>query len=340
MTLSRATILLGFTLVGSACSPDPSAPPSVAAGAGFGTTAAVETSKHAAFEAQRRYTSFSGPAMTSYTERFVKAEDGRTKVELLELNGKPLAAMTTQAEIDAFVTTAALLLGGAGRYVAVGRDFAVRDVEPFLQNYTLSILTGSDFVAGRTCIVAEVRPLHNDRPNYMVWADAEYFTTLKFVERLPSGAVAAEMECLTVDFAFNSKNEVFPESPASDPAEVSSTSLTSLVGFEVFEPSYIPAGFVFEGVNYSTIAARPILTWSYTDGIQELFVAEYAEIGTPEAPPPDTYPDDAPVHVRVTVLGAVVSTTFVIDGTQVHVKGKVEPDELMTVVESLTSLGG
>lgn len=339
MTISRATFLLVVALAGFACSPDPSMP-SGSGGGAFGTTAAVETAKHAAYEAVRRYTSFSGPSMTSYTERFVKAEDGRTKVELLELNGKSLAAMTSQAEIDAFLTTAALLLGGAGRYVAVGRDFAVRDVDPFFQNYTFSIVADSEIVAGRECIVAEVRPLNSDRPNYVVWADVEFFTTLKYVERLPSGAVAAEMECLSVDFAFNSKNEVFPESPASDPLEVSSASLTSLVGFEVFEPSYIPAGFVLAGVNHSTMAGRPILTWSYTDGLHELFIAEYAEIGTPEAAPPDTYPGDAPVHVRVTVLGAVVSTMFVIDGTQVHVKGKIEPDELMSVVESLTSLGG
>lgn len=340
MNAPRTLFAAMFASLAVACSPDSGSLPASSGSTGFGSAAAVEMSKQVAFEAVRRYTSFSGVAPTSYTERFVKAEDGRTKVELLELNGKPLSALPTQEEIDAFLTMQKLLEGGAGKYAASGRDFAIRDVDPFLQNYSYSIVQQSASVAGQPCIVAEVRSIHPDRPNYWIWVDAERFTTLKYVERLPGGAVVAEMECLNVDYAFNAKNEVFPASAASKPFDVSSAALESLVPFTVFEPAYLPAGFMLESVRFATIAARPILSWIYTDGVQEISIAQYSEIGTPELSPPASYPPDSPVHVRVTVLGAVVSTTFVIDGTQIHVKAKVEPDELMSIVESLVPIGG
>jgi negative regulator of sigma E activity len=341
MNAPRLLLVAVLSLLAPSCGPGSSTPTSGgAASSGFGGAAAAVAAKHAAFAAVRRYTSFSGVAPASYTERFVRAEDGRTKVELLELNGKPLASLTTQEEIDAFLTLQTLLAGGAGKFVAAGRDFEVREVDPFLQNYTYTILNPSASVAGRPCAIFEIRPKQIDRPSYLAWIDSEFFTTLKYVERLPSGAVAAEMECHDVDFAFNAKNEVFPASAASKPIEVSTVAWSNLVPFRVYEPAYLPAGFALASVKFATIAARPVLTWTYSDGVQELFVAQYAELGTPEIEPPPSYPANAPVHVRVNVLGAVVSTLFVIDGTQIHVKGKVEPEELMSLVESLGPVSG
>jgi negative regulator of sigma E activity len=338
----RALRGLAVALVASAifgCGVD--VPPAVSSqnGGGFGTQQAIDAEAKAAFEAIRRYTSYSGLVPASYTERFVKDQDRKSKVELLALNDQTLSSLTSQGEIEHFQNTQALLAGGAGRYVASGRDFAVRNLDRFLQNYTFQIIPGGGIVAGRNCIVAEVKPKHLDRPSYVVWADAEHYTTLRYIERLPSGAVVAEMETTKVDFSFDAKDESFPASAATAAIDVSASNWSGLVGFEAFEASYLPAGFVADGVKLSTIAGREVLAMSFNDGAQELFIAQYREIDQSPVAPPVGYPADAPVHVRVNVLGAVVNSLFVIDSTQIHVKCKIEPDELMTVIESLAPAG-
>jgi negative regulator of sigma E activity len=299
----------------------------------------METAAETGFVATRRYTVYGQNGVGEYVERFTRAPDGRTRADLLELNGATYPQITDPAELEQFEAMQEMMLLGRGRYIATRRDFSISSAAAFLANYTWLEFDDTQVVAGRPCLTAEVRPNYLDRPWYRVFVDAETGVTLKHVEHLPSGAVAATMETLTVDFSADLSNVVFPASPASTPQTIDFAQVPAAIASQAFRPTYLPAGFVLERAQVATIAGYAVVSFSYGDGVQQLTIAQYPELTPSPIQPPPGYTVDGPLMVRITASAAQVEARFVIGVTQIHVSGKLEPEELQTVVDSMEPFG-
>lgn len=287
----------------------------------------VGEARHASFIAIRRYTDYVGTTAASHTERFVRQGE-LTRVDLLTLNGLARDEMGSTQEIEEFDRLAGLFAGGRGRYIASGRDFQVRDLDLFLANYDYLIYDDRAVVAGRQAIVLEVTPRRLDRPSYTVWIDAESLQTLKYLEFLSNGALAAEMEVESILYEVD-PGESFPAAVHSGQTRLDLGQAASFANFDVLVPFYLPGGFVWQSTRVSTLAGNTVLAWSYSDGVQELFMVQYAELSG------NSSAGTEPVRVGITAYGPAVDAECAVIGTQLHVTAKLDPEEVMTFIEGL-----
>lgn len=280
----------------------------------------------------RRWSDYVGSTPMTSTERAIETATGEWAVDLLSLNGKPVDQIT---DPDAQVSAAKLgkkLDGGFGRYAMRGRDFRIRNWDLFVVNYGWSLISSNTTVAGRSVHVADVWPLNPGGPKYTVWVDQETGLTLKALEFLPTGELATEMEVLALewnpDLTGVELHAPLPKT-AIDPATI-----PSLVPFKTFHLSYVPAGFALLSSSLGAVGTGTALTQTYTDGVQELVLAQYAD----QTPSPHVSAIDAgtPIAVHFTADGARVQSIFSVLGTTIHVASKLTTDESMNVIESLT----
>jgi hypothetical protein len=142
------------------------------------------------------------------------------------------------------------------------------------------------------------------------------------------------MSVLSLDLEPNVSNEEFPAPPHSGQTELDDRQIDDFAkNFKVFEPAYVPAGFVESSIRYSTIQGAPVIVRTYTDGVQEIFIAQHPELQTPELPP--GFPENTPLRVSVTMHGALSYALFGLDGTEIQVLSKINHAELMNFIEAL-----
>lgn len=329
MMRSLVALSLASILSLQACGPGSSS------GVYFGKTLTdVKAGQEATFIATRRYTDYNGVLPAMYTERFVRGKDDVSHVDLLTLNGLPREQMTIE-QVAKFDRLQKLFEGGQGTYIAKGRDFRVRDFELFYQNYTHVVFDTKAVLTGRPVYVADVKPKLLDRPWYTVWVDQETLITLKYLEFLPSGVLAAEMETLSIEYSPDLTGEVFELPAHSVQQEYSHQQVLSFAPFKLFTPTYLPAGFVHDSTRTSMLASHPVVAFSYTDGVQELFFVQYAEIDSIGL----VAEGMVPVKVGMSRYGPAFDAEFAILGTQIHATCKLDPEELMSVIEGLNLVG-
>ncbi len=329
----RSLLLAGVLacLVLSGCGPGPADP----ALAMFQTAIdQAQSGEDVTFIAERRYTDHAGSEFGTYTERFVQGQDGLFRVDLLTLDGLTRAQLSSQEAVDRFDRTCARFAAGFGTYIARGRDFRARDPGLLGANYSFVLFDAPALVAGRPVHVAEVKPKLFDRPWYLVWVDQETLVTLKYLEFLPSGVLAAEMETLVIEYDPDLTQETFQLPAHTEQVELDPAQLVAFVPFKVLAPTYLPSGFVLSSCRMSRKADQDVVMFSYTDGLQELFVAEYQELPGGAAPPSGS----EPIRVGMARYGAAHDAELALLGTQLHFTGKVDAQELMLVVECLDLL--
>ncbi|MFH0946563.1 MAG: sigma-E factor regulatory protein RseB domain-containing protein [Planctomycetota bacterium] len=296
------------------------------------TAESVSAAEDVAYSAVRRYTDYVGMVPGEHTERFTRADRERYRVDLLTLNGLSRGEMASPGEVEQFDQLQALFQGGRGRYVAKGRDFRLRDLELFEANYSYVLYDAPVMIAGRLADVVEVTPHFGERPSYVAWIDRETSVTLKYLEFLSNGALAAEMEVLSFDAQPDLSSVQFPVPPVTEPVELDEVQVQSFAPFQVLSPTYLPRGFARQSIRARQLTGVSALTWSYSDGLQELFMMQYTEQGggsTGEA---------LPARVGMTAYGPLTDAEFAVIGTQVHVGAKLDVGEVMTFIESLDLL--
>ncbi len=323
--MMRPSVLLALALGLAACGP-PGAQPDDP----FDPVAA-EALSHMNLGTVRRWTDFYGTQPMSITEQVIQLTDGQWSDELLTLNGKTPAQLTTAEEVKAFTDLSRMLDGGRGRYHVSNRDFRIRDWSAFQANYDWNLISTTDVVAGRPAFHADVWPVSNDRPRYTVWVDQATLLTLKVLEFLPTGELASEMEVLSIDW--DPDLDGITLQPAQQSTLVDPHQFPALVSFKTFALQYVPAGFALVATKLGSLGQGPALTQQYSDGVVELLFAQYAEL-TPTTLQPGADPN-APVSVHSNFWGPFARTHFSIVGTQMHVHTKLAKDELMNVIESI-----
>lgn len=332
-------ISVGGCLALAGCGPSPAAgiaSSSASVGATASLFAKASDVGTLRYTATRRYVAFTGAAPGYYVERFTCASPTSSSVTPLSMNGVFPEDMD-QDQKRQFVQLAANMSGGGGRFIAYDRDFQVRDPALFAANYTF-VPMGEAVIAGRSAFIAEVKPVYLDRPSYTVWADKANLLTLKYREYLPSGALAAEMETLEIAFGPKGQESVKDPEGVTDLTGIQATQAAGLLPAQVYEPGYLPAGFALESVRYARLAGFPAVAWTWSDGVQAIHCTEYAPLQSPKVAPAG-YPANAPLSIGINLFGAYLKTTFEVQQTAFQVQGKVEPQELMTVIESLAPQG-
>lgn len=287
----------------------------------------------------RRYTSRVGTRFESTLERLVLAPGGRFHMELLDVDGQRPERMDGPHR-ESFKRLAARYAGTLARRIRLERDFRIRDVDLAKANYQVDVAPETVTFLGRPARVVSVRDRFQqhgsgDRPSYSLTVDLETGFIVQSTEKNAEGAVVGEMAYMSIDFhpdltpynvtTFDFEGRVQPGSTRSDP------------GCVVFEPSWLPPGFVRAGEVLTEVGAgalrMKVLQVIYTDGIEHIALFENQPL---EKPPWDHSPGrDEPYEVRINYFGSVALSDFIIGDTALHVESKVAPADLATVIESL-----
>lgn len=281
--------------------------------------------------ATRRWSDYSSATPMTLTERAIDTASGGWSVTLLSLNGEAVDAITDPDARTKAKKLEKQLAEGPGRYVIRGRDFRIRNWDLFLANYGWSLISSDTTVAGRPVHVADVWPLNPGRPHYTVWVDQETQLTLKYLEFMPTGELASEMEVLELEW--NPDLSGVALRPEVQKATADSQFWSS-VSFQTFHLAYVPAGFALLASESSTLNGSIVLTQTFSDGVQEITFGQYDPY---PLNPPDMISDtDEPISVRTTTSGARIQASFDLLGTALHVHSKLTTDEVMNVLESIT----
>jgi negative regulator of sigma E activity len=159
------------------------------------------------------------------------------------------------------------------------RDFLVRDLALFAQNYQLTDLGKIVTVAGRMCAEFGVQRDGPGGPKYSVATDLETGLALRCSEFDENGALVARTEFLSVDYAPDlagvefhvAGNGELPIDPNGDVAQA--------LGFALLVPQALPAGFAFEKLSKLTDGTgADWACYAFGDGVETLFFLHRAPL--------------------------------------------------------------
>ncbi|MBK7642732.1 MAG: hypothetical protein IPJ19_06715 [Planctomycetes bacterium] len=277
-----------------------------------------------AYHARRRvWQSFqdaSGPQTLEYTESVWSDGQGHFNVtpeQVLQ------PAMNPQAE-QVFL----LLQRSREGFLYRLRDFRIRELNAFLQSYTIQDTGKVVDVAGVNCNCLRVDPA-NSAPSY--WElDVDPSTGLILATRefgknaQPVGVV----ETLAFDLNPDLSSVVLHQDLAAVP--FTATTAHQVLGFVPLQPTFLPQGFTQTAAEKVSQGADDWARFAYTDGAETLFVLYHRDpIGTTPASEPS-----GPYTLRIFRAGlwSVAQATF--GRHRIVALGRQPGDVLAQVVES------
>jgi hypothetical protein len=226
------------------------------------------------------------------------------------------------------------------------RDFAVRDVDAFLQNFVVLKTSFGTVVAGRSCwtiLIQRQGAEGVDGRLYRVSVDDQTGLVLGCTELDANGNVLAELEYITFDDSPD-LGAVTYYVPGNDEQwlDPATDDVAAVLGFEPREPAALPAGFVpYETSTVEDADGNRWLKRGYTDGVELLFFL-YREVqdsgngyqlpklssgGTSRA---DALPDE----VLVYTTGSVTVAQGRVGGGEYIAVGQVGEAALLDMIES------
>jgi hypothetical protein len=222
------------------------------------------------------------------------------------------------------------------------RDFMVRDLELFLENYELTGMPVATTVAGRSCVQFGCQRGSGAQTAqggvFTVSVDAETGFVLAYEERDVSGQLVASMQYDTVDFAPNLEGLVFKTVPPDQVLNLAGNPADQL-GFQPYQPKQVPQGYEFSLAR--VLSEGPQRHWAcfeYTDGVEKLFFlhggAAPKMLAGPAAWTPQFFQEYSPYRMYVTHVGPWTIVQGVWQGQYVVAVGKQPQHEMLELVES------
>ena len=204
------------------------------------------------------------PTGTIQRERVICDGQGNFFIELRD----SLQPVLTQSE---FQTVKLLRMARAG-FAYRDRDFRIRDIDLFLQNYGVEVLPDTVVVAGHSCLDVRVERIANAARRYVLAVEPNTGLILRAREETLTGQLMSlvEFETLTLgpdvsQVDFHLGNEV-QDLDLDDPALAD-------IRYSIMTPGFVPAGFQLrstEAVEDASDGSR----WaklSFGDGVEQLF---------------------------------------------------------------------
>ncbi len=283
---------------------------------------------------QRRVTFYdSNGVRTSFIERIATDGHGRFAVE-------PVEALTPlNTDFETFQLQQISQQGFVFRH----RDFAIRDLGLFQENWTLWLLGDNEKVAGRLCdrFLAK-RPGVQNAPGYQVWIDSKGFV-LAYRELNAAGELLSEVRYLTYNDSPSQEvlDAVYWHEPGIDETlELDWTQdlEPQLDGARIFQPRWLPTGYELRRATRDTIGEDRWLRLKYTDGVESIFFAvdlpDLVDPGGVDIDTPFTPQTHRPDRVMVFESGRTAAVEGMLRGREVMAVGKTTTDLLLDLVES------
>jgi hypothetical protein len=215
------------------------------------------------------------PVTVDYTEQVFADGQGNFTVMPLEVTEPP---MSTQGQ-DLFK----LLQSNREGFMYRHRDFRVRDLALFEQQYSVTDLGSPVTVCGRSCAWIEMKRLSGAQSSYRAWIDQQTGLILRYEELASSGQLEARVEFTDFTLAPDLTGVVFhTDDPVAQPLDLG-TDTTPQIGFPVHAPSLLPSGFQLEKSEQVDDGSQKWARLTYSDGAEQLFYL-YCVESNPTAP--------------------------------------------------------
>ncbi len=214
------------------------------------------------------------------------------------------------------------------------RDFRIRDLRLFLQNWSVSDTGQQETVAGRVGSVLEFRRIGGAATWYRAWIDPQTGLVLRAEERDAGGQLVSRVEfstfTLTPDFTGVALHgDRFAPTPLD-----SLTDTTAKIGFQVRVPSILPKGYRLESAEGLNDGTGNWARLAYGDGVEQVF---FLETHLPPGQGGGTTPTDVdigPKSVRIFRVGPWTVLQGRFNQDRVIVLGKVDETSLLRMLKS------
>jgi len=226
-----------------------------------------------------------------YLERVTADGHGHYAIELVQVQQPSM----TQQQLEIFEELQRARQGFFFKY----RDLRIRDLELFLQNYSVEVLPAMPIVAGVECVEIDVHPRVPRGAQYRMAIDARTGLVLRSVERNQFGQVTA-----------SSTFEEFSNQPGPGPVEffierfpgipLAGASLPP--GLVPVAPQILPEGYREASSDLLQVGGDHYVRRVYGDGLENLFFLQRRE---PASSSPSGQTSESATHrVRLAQVGA------------------------------------
>lgn len=211
------------------------------------------------------------PTMLEYEEQVWSDGQGRSAI----VPGKVHRPKMSTEQLDLFQAMQEARDGFFYRY----RDFRIRDLTVFLQNWRVRDTGRQEVVAGVTTSLLEFRRIDGTVPWYRAWIDPVTALVLRAEEIGENGQLASTFEFETFQLAPDTsgltlQDDQFVRTPF-DPA----SDTVPTLGFQVRPPTVIPAGYRLERSESTSDGTNTWAILTYTDGVDTLFFLQTFDAG-------------------------------------------------------------
>lgn len=268
------------------------------------------------------------PANLEYDEQVWSDGQGRSAIVPGEVVQPPM----TKEQLDLFKTLQQARDGFFYRY----RDFRIRDLQIFLQNWRVRDLGLQETVAGVATTVLEFRRIDGAPTWYRAWIDPRTALVMRAEERGAGNQIASSVEFLTFELSPDTtgvplEDDQFTRYPLDLRANTSSS-----LGFRVRPPSVLPAGYRLDRAESTNDGTNTWAILTYTDGVDSLFFLQTIDSqGQTGQSPPGEY-DVGPKVARGYRIGPWTVLQLRSGVERVLVLGKADSSGIERMLKSST----
>ncbi len=269
------------------------------------------------------------PSVTIQREGVCADGSGAFSVRLLD-SIQPILGPTELQMLQA-------LQSARAGFLYLERDFRIRDLPLFLQNYAVVTFPGAVDVAGRSCVELEVQRQEGADRRYLLAVDPANGLVLRSREEDLNGQLISlvEFELLQLDPDFTDV-EFHPTTP-DQPLDLEDPDLAG-IHFEFGTPRFLPEGFQLrttEVVDDASDSSRWVKL-AYGDGVEQLFFLHGGPLqrGGMAGNTNARFQDFDQDVVRVLRVGPWSVAQGEVGGQRVITVGKRAEHELLLMLES------
>jgi len=214
------------------------------------------------------------------------------------------------------------------------RDFLVRDLVRYQENYETRVIAGTVQVAEKECVVLEVRRLEGLRTWYRVAVDPETGLVLRCEEFDAGDVLVARTEFLQIDTDHAPAPEDVDGSDLTETPFDPAGDTHALLGFTLNAPTYVPDGYRLRRADRVEAGGETWARLVYGDGVESLFYLQTRPAPRAGLPVPPVAGASATRVIRVFRLGPWTVAQANFEGQRMVVMGKAASDVLEAMLRS------